>query len=111
VNIHDKKCQGENNRLRESSINGLYRTGGTALITYYSSLGFACPPLAGVARFSGSGVDVLQIGSSGLKLSPVSCFLVFHPPPRPPPKGDICGGVRFISDKNASRLKKKMMDN
>ena len=31
--------------------------------------------LAGVACFSGSGVDVLHIGSSGLKLSPASCLL------------------------------------
>ena len=34
-----------------------------------------CPPLAGVACFSGPGVDVLHIGSSGLKLSPASCLL------------------------------------
>ena len=33
------------------------------------------PPPAGVARFSGPGVDVLHIGSSGLKLSPASCLL------------------------------------
>ncbi len=35
----------------------------------------ACPPLAGVACFSRPGVEVF--------------FWSFHPPPAPPPKGDI----------------------
>ena len=34
-----------------------------------------CPPLAGVPRFIGAGMDLL--------------FWPFHPPPVPPPKGDI----------------------
>ena len=64
-----------------------------------------CPPLAGVACFSRPGVDVLHIGSNGLKLSPVFCLLYprFPSSLSPPPKGVKKGRLPYFLDTGPRR--------
>ncbi len=57
-----------------------FRRSRTMLVAVFRCL--VCPPLARVVHFNEPWVDLL--------------FWFFHPPPRPPLKGDICGGFGFF---------------